>query len=395
MGLPGGAPEAASRRTLAEVVDLYINEQVRVGGWAVRTRAKQEATLGVLVELLGGATPMDSITKRDAQDVKSVLLTMPANKNNNPKTRNLSIREAAKVQGVAPIGPLTLNGYLGAFHTFTDWAAKNSYATGKAFEGIKVRAKRNTSAVDQVRAAFAPAAVASMVKELIRPDSKLVKKVGYRWASLIGIFSGARLSEVCSLRVGDVQQHDDIWCISINDEDPDGHKSLKISAARRLVPVHSSLVKFGFLDFIADRAKFDGNARLFPDFAYSDKHGYTKNQGRWFNTTFVEGLGLKTEHAVFHALRHTMVTRLHQADVPQPLVQTIVGHEREGVTMKTYFSESYKVAQLKDAVEKYQVAGECPVFCVLVIWSMLPERSKDDDDFQRTAGRTFEGLCAA
>ena len=39
--------------------------------------------------------------------------------------------------------------------------------------------------------------------------------------------------------------------------------------------------------------------------------------------------------------------------------------------------------------------GECPIFCVSVIWSMLPKRSKDDDDFERTAGRAFEGLRAA
>ncbi len=38
---------------------------------------------------------------------------------------------------------------------------------------------------------------------------------------------------------------------------------------------------------------------------------------------------------------------------------------------------------------------ECPAFCVSVIWSMLPERSKDDDDFERTAGRVAEGLQAA
>jgi transposase len=38
---------------------------------------------------------------------------------------------------------------------------------------------------------------------------------------------------------------------------------------------------------------------------------------------------------------------------------------------------------------------ECPIFCVTGIWSMLPEGSKDDDDFQGTAGRTFEGLRAA
>ena len=39
--------------------------------------------------------------------------------------------------------------------------------------------------------------------------------------------------------------------------------------------------------------------------------------------------------------------------------------------------------------------GECPVFCVTGIWSMLPERSKDDDNFQGTAGRVAEGLRAA
>ena len=40
-------------------------------------------------------------------------------------------------------------------------------------------------------------------------------------------------------------------------------------------------------------------------------------------------------------------------------------------------------------------ARECPVFCVWLIGSMLPERSQDDDDFERTAGRAAEGLQAA
>ncbi|KKN94252.1 hypothetical protein LCGC14_0188650 [marine sediment metagenome] len=39
--------------------------------------------------------------------------------------------------------------------------------------------------------------------------------------------------------------------------------------------------------------------------------------------------------------------------------------------------------------------GECPIFCVIAIWSMLPERSKDDDHIRGTAGRTTEGLRAA
>ncbi|MDA0321080.1 MAG: hypothetical protein O3A90_17635, partial [Proteobacteria bacterium] len=40
---------------------------------------------------------------------------------------------------------------------------------------------------------------------------------------------------------------------------------------------------------------------------------------------------------------------------------------------------------------------ECPIFCVTGIWSMLSERSKDNDNdnIQGTAGRTSEGLRAA
>ena len=52
-------------------------------------------------------------------------------------------------------------------------------------------------------------------------------------------------------------------------------------------------------------------------------------------------------------------------------------------------------ARSAEALALNELVGECPIFCVSVIWSMLPERSKDDDDFERTAGRTAEGLQAA
>jgi len=48
-------------------------------------------------------------------------------------------------------------------------------------------------------------------------------------------------------------------------------------------------------------------------------------------------------------------------------------------------------ARVVDRVGK----GECPIFCVTGIWSMLPERSKDDDNFQRAIGRVAERLRAA
>jgi integrase len=63
-------------------------------------------------------------------------------------------------------------------------------------------------------------------------------------------------------------------------------------------------------------------------------------------------LGLKEKGISFHSFRHTVTTGLYHADVPEPIVKSIVGHEQQGVTQQHYFSSGYKVSQLRDALEK-------------------------------------------
>jgi hypothetical protein len=62
------------------------------------------------------------------------------------------------------------------------------------------------------------------------------------------------------------------------------------------------------------------------------------------------------------------------------------------------FIEGYLVVSFRRKspakMARYRAPGECPNFCVFVIWSMLPKRSKDDDDFERAFGRVADGLRA-
>jgi integrase len=55
---------------------------------------------------------------------------------------------------------------------------------------------------------------------------------------------------------------------------------------------------------------------------------------------------------VFHSLRHTVVTFLMQANIPEPIVKAIVGHAQAGVTQQNYFKEGYTLRQLSDALER-------------------------------------------
>ena len=187
--------------------------------------------------------------------------------------------------------------------------------------------------------------------ELSHNPSGLVRKDSHKWGMLLGLFTGARLNEICQLDIADVQQEGDTWFLNITDEG-DENKSVKTSAGRRKVPLHSELICLGFLDFVDSRRK---GTRLFPDYGYSLNGGYGRNLGRWCNESFLPKLGIKEPGLVFHSFRHTLVTRLGQADVPEPIVQCIVGHARSGVTQEVYNREGYTLAQLRAAIDRFTI----------------------------------------
>jgi integrase len=168
---------------------------------------------------------------------------------------------------------------------------------------------------------------------------------------LLGMFTGARLNEICQLDIADVQQDGGIWFLNITDEGNDT-KSVKSQAGRRNVPLHAELIRLGFLDFVESRKS---GARLFPDYKFITNGGYGRNLSRWCNDVFLPKLGIKQPGLVFHSFRHTVVTRLSQADVPEPIIQCLVGHARSGVTQEVYNRGGYRLAQLKEAVDRFQI----------------------------------------
>lgn len=57
------------------------------------------------------------------------------------------------------------------------------------------------------------------------------------------------------------------------------------------------------------------------------------------------------------SLRNTLDNgRLGQANVPEPIIQCIVGHARSGVTQEVYLREGYTLDQLKGAIDHLTVA---------------------------------------
>lgn len=300
------------------------------------------------MEHFGRERRLGDISKKDASDIKKLLQALPASCNTKPALKELALSEVIKVKGHKTISPKTINSYLDAFRRFFIWAELSGHTPHTLFEGIKVPKAKDAA---KERKPFSTEHTRLIFDALTADDTTLVRKDSHKWASLLGLFTGARLNEICQLDIADVQQEGDIWFLNITDEGND-KKRLKARASKRKMPLHSELIRLGFLDFVETRKD---NERLFPDFSYTAAGGYGRNLGRWSNETFLPKLGIKEPSLVFHSLRHTVVNRLAQADVPEPLYQDIVGHERHSVTQQVYNKDGHILIQKQAAIEKFGV----------------------------------------
>ncbi|WP_282129817.1 site-specific integrase [Roseobacter litoralis] len=345
---PAKTPATPSPERSASLGDAYADFMAEHAHWSDQMTGKARGFLAVLLEFFGDDRPMADITRHDASELKKVVQELPVNRNIKPETKDLPLLDAIKVEGVQKVSIETVNNHLAMFFRFWSWAERHGHAPQKLFENMKVAKMKRTVGG---RKAYTKAQTAKLFAELTENYTGLVKKDDHKWGALLGLFTGARLNEIAQFEYGDVDKEEGIWFLNITDEG-DNKKRVKANASRRKVPIHSELMRLGFLDWVATKAK---EPRLFMSFSYDQKDGYGRNLGRWFNGPFLKGIGMKEDGLVFHSLRYTMVERLAQDDVPEPLYQDIVGHERQGVTQQVYNKAGHTLAQKQAAIEKYRV----------------------------------------
>lgn len=142
------------------------------------------------------------------------------------------------------------------------------------------------------------------------------------WVPLIGLYTGARVGELCQLRVEDVEntRHGPFFRIAEEAE----RATLKTTAGVRCVPVHSELVRLGFLDYVASMKKARA-ASLWP--SYQPRKGKPGAYfSDWMNAFHKAATG-NPKAPLFHELRHTVRTALHSAAVERETIGRIIGHQ--------------------------------------------------------------------
>ncbi|MCQ0990072.1 site-specific integrase [Jiella marina] len=344
-----GATEAdAVSIPLSELVKSHTEERLRAKAWSEKTTIERADHFRLLFEILGSNTDTRQLTTQDAARVKNVLLSYPKNRNKNPQTRNKSLSEALAVSDTDKISVTTINKYLQTYSDLFKWAKGNGHHDVELFAGSAVRMNRKQSTGD--REAFTADQVRTILTAVETGHYSSPRKPYQKWGPLIGLYTGARLNEIAQIYLDDIKQDaDGRWYFDINDLGDGTH--LKTQAAKRLVPVHSALIRLGFIEHV-QKLRQDGHTKLFDEFTYCPKNGWGRTLGRWFNDRFLVELQIKRPGLVFHSFRHTVITALAQADVADPIIKAIVGHAQQGVTHQHYMKAGYTLPQLSRALEE-------------------------------------------
>lgn len=189
---------------------------------------------------------------------------------------------------------------------------------------------------------------AEEIQDLYSPEAIVLLSPAARWAALLGLYTGARVSEVGQLRLSDFGAEDGIACIRITDEGVG--QSVKTAASVRTVPLHPTLLALGLLEYV-ESMRAAGADRLFPGLMVGSVNG----PGSAFSSAFSRhlkkcGVKAKGSHKVgFHSLRKTAIQVMQSGRVPSEFRAQYVGHELEDEHHGTY-SRTYTPRELASVV---------------------------------------------
>jgi len=173
------------------------------------------------------------------------------------------------------------------------------------------------------------------------PKDKKAGGLAAYWIPLLALYTGARCSELCQLLVQDIDTTGHVPLIKITDEGDGQH--VKTTASVRTIPIHSELIRLGFLEY----ASFQKSNSLWPDLPLRDgKPGSFFSQ--WFGS-LRRSLDVPGT-LVFHSFRHTVRSSLTRSNVPEPIIDRLLGHESQGSIGARVYTHP-QIEQLAQAIE--------------------------------------------
>lgn len=184
-------------------------------------------------------------------------------------------------------------------------------------KGVRVPKERRAYSIKELNQIFS----SRLYTEQYRPNGQVVDAA--YWVPLLGPFVGARIEELCQLRLDDVQRINGSWCIRVCDLHED-QKTKTFSSFRR-VPLSSTVIQCGFLAYAAQMAAA-GHERLFPTLSNKNANKtFSNSVGKWWGR-YLDSIGLDDSRLDYHSFRYNFKQQCSLCGVSDEVRDALSGH---------------------------------------------------------------------
>lgn len=165
------------------------------------------------------------------------------------------------------------------------------------------------------------------------------------WAPWIGAYHGARIQEICQLRLCDFEEFDGIWSMHITDEGED--MRAKSASSVRWVPVHPKLIEAGLRSHVERRREgcavqdlaFEQWGRLkrkMEPLSQDSRGRVSGAYGKRFGRMLRAKLEITDPRAVFHSFRHRLQDAADNVGIPDSHRRYLTGRSNRDTTEAGY-----------------------------------------------------------
>lgn len=350
---PGRAPV-----TLEKATEDYLREHFASKTVNLKREKSLRAEAAMMLHVLGRKVLVSQIDRNLCREFRDTIDSLPSNITKHfPDYENMDLKSLvseATRKSLPRMKRATQSKYITMLKSVLASAVVEGHLSTNPAQDLKPRGVKTPP--KQARNAFDAEDLNRIFHTAPYTPSSERRSARY-WAALVGLFTGMRQNEICQMDIGDIRRSPDgVWYIDVNDDGED--KSVKNERSRRAIPIHSELIKLGFVAFASDEQERRETGKLFEEVRRAPDRNYGYLLSRWFNQTFLKHAQAKTSKKSFHSLRHSFRDALRRARTPQDFVDQIGGWNSNGrvVTSENY-GDGLHLSDLAQEVEKISYPG--------------------------------------
>lgn len=339
-------PPAAQRVTLTGLFERFATTRKT---WDGKTLSQARQTTNLFIQ----ATDVEFTADIRAGHIlkfRETLERLPCSYGKSAGDRSITLTDIIERAGEGTwtgLSAKTVNRHFSHLFALLEYACAGELVDLDIEKLRKVVRARKSAVDDDPRVAYTTKDLHTIFSQETwsRADQE-VSAHGY-WVPLLGYYTAARLGEICHLRIMDV----DIEKAMI-DITPHESRRLKNRSSKRRVPLHSELIRLGFIDFVASR-KGPPEEPLFAELKGTRTNEdlaalFSKD---WSNLLPRILPNARAERKSFHSFRHTTNTILGERGVTEDFRNQLLGHAGRSTNSRVY-THAYDDTYLREAVQR-------------------------------------------